>query len=164
MSENRPVHVIPTEAYFSRVRQALSENGRAYVRVTGDSMRPLLRHLKDGVVIVPPDRIRRGDIVLFDRRNGRYALHRVIRKGKNGFTMAGDNQWHMETDLPYDQVVGVVSDVVRGDRAIPCRHFFLRFYSYVVTELTFPRIYIWKAVGRLRKLWRHSEIRNRKGA
>ena len=164
MSENRPVHVIPTETYFSRVRQALSENGRAYVRVTGISMMPLLRHLKDGVILVPPKNIRRGDIVLFDRRNGRYALHRVIRKEKTGFTMAGDNQWHMEKDLPYDQVVGVASDIVRGDRAIPCNIFFLRVYSFVVTELTFPRIYIWKAVGRLRKLWHHSEIRNREGA
>ena len=83
------VRVLPTEQYFSLVRQQLAETGQAFVRVTGVSMQPLLRHLRDGVVLGPPQRLRRGDIVLFDRLNGRYALHRVIRVGKNGFTMAG---------------------------------------------------------------------------
>lgn len=127
-------------------------------------MRPLLRHLQDGVAIVPPESIHRGDIVLYDRRNGRYALHRVIRKGKDGFTMAGDNQWYFETDLPYDQIVGVVSDIQRGEEWIPCSNIFLRFWTFLVTWLTFPRIYIWKAFVRLGKLMHHSEISDRKGA
>ena len=119
------IRAIPTEEYFARVRRQLSEEGYAYVRVTGVSMQPLLRHLRDGVVLIPPELIKRGDIVLFDRKNGRYALHRVIRKGKNGFMMAGDNQWHYETNLSYDQIVGVASEIVRGEKRIPCSNFFL---------------------------------------
>lgn len=163
MSEDRPVRVIPTETYFSRIRQKLSDDGRAYVRVTGDSMRPLLRHLRDGVIIVPPERVRIGDIVLFDRRNGRYALHRVIRTGETGFMMAGDNQWHMEKDLPYDQIVGVACGVVRGERFIPRENFFLRIYSLAVTWLSFPRIYLWKAVKRAGKPRSRPDTEGRKG-
>ena len=158
------IQAIPTEEYFARVRRQLSEDGRAYVRITGISMQPVLRHLKDGVVLVPPEHIRRGDIVLFDRKNGRYALHRVIRKGEEGFMMAGDNQWYYETGLPYDQIVGVVSEIVRGEKRIPCSNFFLRSWTFWVTRLTLPRITLWKAFVRLGKLVRHSENSDRKGA
>ena len=128
------------------MREQLSENGQAYIRVTGSSMQPLLHHLRDGVAIVPPREIRKGNIVLFDRKNGRYALHRVIQKGETGFTMAGDNQWFMEKDLPYDQIVGVASDIHRKGKWISCRSFRMRAYSRAVTLLAFPRIYLWKGI------------------
>ncbi len=155
--------LLPTETYFSLVRQQLSENKQAFVRVTGMSMWPLLRHLRDGVTLVPPDCIRKGDIVLFDRMNGRYALHRVIRKGKMDFTMAGDNQWYMESGLPYTQVVGVVSSIHRAGKVISCEKFFLRFYSLAVTWLAFPRIYMWKVVEHTAKFFRRHGNRQ-KGA
>ena len=131
------------------VRRQLSENGQAYVRVTGNSMWPLLRHLRDGVILGPPRELRAGDIVLFDRRNGRYALHRVIRTAETGFTMAGDHQWHIEPDLPKDQVVGVVTAIDRGGRRIACTNLFLKIYSQALTFLTLPRINLRKAVGKL---------------
>ncbi len=155
-----PLKVLPTEMYFSLIRAQLSENGRADVRVTGNSMRPLLRHLRDGVAIVPPDRIRWGDIVLFDRRNGRYALHRVVRRRGDRFDMAGDSQWHVERGLPCDQIVGVVSGFYRDDRFIPSQNFFLRICTFGLTAMTFPRIYIWKAVRWLaRPFRRRSQLR-----
>lgn len=153
----RAVHVLPTETYFSLVRQMLSENGQAYVRVTGVSMWPLLRHLQDGVVIVPPEKIRTGDIVLFDRRNGRYALHRVVHKGRQGFTMAGDNQWHVERDLPYDQIVGVAASIHRNGRYIPCGKFSVKMYAMAVTLLTMPRIYLRQLIRFLLKPFRRDK-------
>ncbi len=152
-----PVQILPTETYFDLVRCQLEGSGQAYVRVTGSSMQPLLRHLRDGVVIEPPARIRTGDIVLFDRRNGRYALHRVIRRGKRGFTMAGDNQWHMEHNLPYDQVVGVVTVIVRNGRRVSRNNLSLKIYTWTVTFLAFPRIYLQKAVGKLVEPFRKTE-------
>lgn len=163
MDEIQPIRVIPTEAYFDMVRRQLADQGQAYVRVTGMSMRPLLRHLRDGVVIVPPGSIRVGDIVLFDRRNGRYALHRVIQKRKTGFTMAGDSQWHMEKNLPYDQIVGVAVCIDRGGRRIPCNHSFMKIYTVTVTALAFPRIHLRKAAGKLKRLLGRVRSSGRKG-
>lgn len=161
--ETAPVRVIPTEEYFFLVRRQLAENGQAYVRVTGSSMMPLLRHLRDGVIIVPPEKVRRGDIVLFDRLNGRYALHRVIRVKKDGFTMAGDNQWHVENGLPYGQIVGVAAWIDRGGKMMPCNNFFLVILSFLLTSLTLPRIYLRKAVSRLAKPFRRQR-KHGKGA
>lgn len=127
-------------------------------------MQPLLRHMRDGVTIIPPDRIRRGDIVLFDRMNGRYALHRVIRMGKTGFSMAGDNQWHLEKELSYDQIIGVVSRIHRGGKDIPCTHAGLRLYTWAVTRLAEPRIRIWKTIRYAGKLLHIPGRGSRKGS
>ena len=154
---NAPIRVLPMEEYFALVRQMLSENGQAYVRVTGMSMWPLLCHLRDGVVLKASSAIHTGDIVLFDRRNGRYALHRVIFKGKHGFVMAGDNQWHFEKNLPYSQIVGVVDEIDRDGRRIASRNIFVKMYGLLVTGLTFPRIYLRKGVSRLARLFRRPQ-------
>ncbi len=138
--ERRPLRVLETEKYFTIIKQMLADHGQAFVRVTGSSMYPLLHHLRDGVILVPPERVRAGDIVLFDRRNGRYALHRVIGMGKRTFTMAGDNQWHMERNLPCEQIVGVVRAICRDGREIPVEKFFLQIYFQGARLLAWPRI------------------------
>ena len=153
-TKSDPVRILPTETYFALVRRQLSDTGQAYVSVTGTSMMPLLHHLRDGVILEPPRMIRVGDIVLFDRRNGRYALHRVIRKGKDGFTMAGDHQWYMERNLPYDQVIGVAVAVNRNGRRISSKNLLMKIYAWTVTCAAYPRIYLRKAAGKLARLFR----------
>ena len=155
------LRVLPTEVYFAGVRGMLAAQGQAYVRVTGNSMWPLLRHLRDGVVIVPPERIRTGDVVLYDRKNGRYALHRVVWRGRRGFTMAGDNQWRVDYNLPYDQIVGVVSAIHRKGRYLSAKKFFLKMYAVAVTLLCVPRICLCKPLSGLRsRLRRGADERN----
>lgn len=105
-----------------------------------------------------PLKLRKGDIVLFDRRNGRYALHRVIRINKDGFYMAGDNQWHIETNLPYDQIIGVVTSIERNGKIISRDNLLLRAYSYCVVILTVPRILVYKLMKRFFHFARHSGI------
>lgn len=125
------VKILPTDIYFAGIKQSLEESGQAFVRVTGDSMRPLLRHLEDGVFIVPVERIKRGDIVLFDRRNGRYVLHRVIRVRGDYFSMCGDNQWRMDRKLPAAQVVGRVQWIQRGSKVIPADKWWMKAYAWL---------------------------------
>ena len=140
---------IPTDEYFSLVREQLASEGKAYVRVTGSSMMPLLHHMEDRVVIVPPNKIRLGDIVLYDRQNGRYALHRVIGKSKSGFSMAGDNQYHIEKKLDYSRIIGVVSAIERGGRLKSFDSFSLRLYTFGVILISRPRIYIHRAGSKI---------------
>ena len=158
------IQVIPTKEYFNIIKKELKENGQAFVRVTGRSMEPLLKHMRDRVKIIPPEKIRWGDIVLFERNNGRYALHRVISKGSKGFSMAGDNQWYFETNLPYNQVIGVVTDIDRNGKLISVKHIFIRMYKVLVTAIVFPRIYIWKAIQKLLRIIRHSGNQGQEGA
>ncbi len=148
LNSSNPVHFMPAEDYFTLIRSMLDETGQASVRVTGISMRPLLENLRDSVIIIKPEHLHIGDIVLFDRLNGRYALHRVIRKRKDGFTMAGDNQWFVERKLPYDQITGVVTSINRKGRIISCRKLSMQIYAQVVVLLTMPRIYLYRLAKR----------------
>ena len=145
------VREIPTEEYFSIVREQLASEGKAYVRVTGSSMMPLLHHMEDRVVIVPPNKIRLGDVVLYDRQNGRYALHRVIGKSKSEFSMAGDNQYHIEKNLDYGQIIGVVSAIERGEKLKSYDSFSLRLYTFWVILISRPRIYIHRLGSRIKR-------------
>lgn len=110
---------IPTEDYFSLVRECMAASGSAVVRVTGVSMKPFLTPVRDTVTIVPLDRpLRIGDVALFDTRRGRYILHRVTKVTERGFDMRGDNTLHGEKGLPLALVVGVVSAAVRNGEVI----------------------------------------------
>ena len=88
--------------------------------VTGHSMRPFLRHLRDGVTLAspavrPPEA---GNIVLFQRKNGKCVLHRILKQEKGGFSVCGDAQLWTE-QVSREQIIGVVSALWRGNRWIP---------------------------------------------
>ncbi len=142
----------------------LADSGQAYVRVTGASMQPLLRHLRDGVIIVPATKVRKGDIALCARWNGCYVLHRVVRVRGDRFTMVGDHVWYADKDLSLDQLVGVVSVLCRNGKEIPCSRLSVRIYGWVQAQIALPRLWLRrfaKNVTRpLRKAWRE----HRKGA
>ena len=157
--ENKKTYETRMESLSPLISEIVSAGGTVEITVTGNSMWPMLHHLRDSVTIIPHGKIRRGDVVLFDRQNGRYALHRVIRTGEQGFTMAGDNQWHVERDLPYAQIVGVVDSMVRNGRSISCSKKSVRFYAWLVTLFTLPRIYLRRAVGKVLKPFRRGRSR-----
>lgn len=132
--------------------------------MTGSSMMPLLHHMRDRVEIKPGIKVRLGDIVLYDRQNGRYALHRVVRKKRDSFTMVGDNQWYIDYNLSYNQIVGVVTAVERNGKRIARENVFMKLYSLMLTTAAFPRIYLWKAIQKLLKPFRHSGNQGQEGA
>lgn len=132
--------------------------------MTGSSMMPLLHHMRDRVEIKPGVKVRLGDIVLYDRQDGRYALHRVVRKKKDSFTMVGDNQWYIDDNLAYDQIVGVVTAVERNGKRIARDNVLLKLYSLILTTTAFPRIYLRKAILKLLKPFRQSGNQGQEGA
>lgn len=69
----------------------------------------------------------------------------------------------MEKNLPYDQIVGVVSDIQRKGKWIPCSNILLRLYSGMVSVLAFPRINLWKVVSWVGKLVKHPGNRDQEG-
>jgi len=127
-------------------------------------MMPLLHHVRDGVVIVPPDRIRRGDIVLFDRQNGRYALHRVVGKGNSCFSMAGDNQYNIEKNLSFDQIIGVASEIERNGKRISCDSMGIRLYSWWIIIVSWPKSLMYKAYAWIKRAFKRSNAESNKEA
>ena len=141
---------VPTEFYFSIVKERLKSHKSAAVTVTGVSMKPFLYPLRDSVVVVPYDgKIKRGDVALFDTRNNKYILHRVTRVYRDfdtqipaSFDMRGDNTDRGEDFLPCEMIVGMVKSASRNGRQIEADSFLWRFYRRAVPLSHFRRM-IW---------------------
>lgn len=131
----------------SMIREQIDETGRAYVQVTETGMEPLLRPSRDMVIVDRSRTFHRGDIVLFDRKDDRYGLYRVIRKGKDSFTVAGDSLWHTEKDLSCDRILGVVTRIQRDGRFLSRGSLFLKIYTFLATWLAYPRVFLGQIIG-----------------
>ena len=68
------------------MEEVIKSGGSCKLRVTGYSMNPTLRHLKDSVVLVSPQKRKtlKNEIVFIKRDSGKHVLHRIIKIIDNG--------------------------------------------------------------------------------
>lgn len=142
--------ILPTEQIMEMVRLQLQEKNCASLNVTGTSMRPMLRHLQDRVLLKKPEKLKKGDIILYQRENGKYILHRIIYKEKDGYICCGDNQWERE-QIRDSWVIAVVTDFYKKEKRYSVCHKGYRLYAWL-WRILFPvrRPILWIA----RKLYR----------
>lgn len=117
MSEIKQVSAVVLMPLISKL---LDNDKRVRITVTGNSMYPFLRENKDSVELVPcalAD-ITAGDIILIQRDDRVYVLHRVILKKKEQVYLNGDAQRSIEGPIRKDQILAKVDTVWRGGRAI----------------------------------------------
>lgn len=93
------------------------ENGKS-VRFSprGISMLPMLRQGIDTVVLSPlPEKLKKYDLPLYQRDDGKYILHRIV-KVSDTYTCIGDNQFELEPGVRHDQMIALVTGFTRGDK------------------------------------------------
>ena len=111
--------------------------------ISGGSMTPFLVHRRDTVYLSKADRpLKRGDMVLYQRDNGRYVLHRVLRADGDAFTMIGDAQTQPEPGIRRDQIRAVVTAVRRKDKLLKKGNFWWDFFEKVWIRLVPIRPFI----------------------
>lgn len=105
----------PLEQLMPLIKECLAAGRSVRFSPKGTSMLPMIRQGIDKVVLSPlPDKLKKFDLPLYQRKNGQYVLHRII-KIKDTYTCIGDNQFELEHGLQHDQMIGVVSAFTRGD-------------------------------------------------
>ena len=122
---------IDTKEYLDTVISLLHD-GQTNIPVTvsGVSMTPFL-HPGDIVFLNLPQRAyRSGDIVLFTRPDGRYILHRIVRKSDDSFTILGDAQKTREY-VPACAIHAIVTSVRIGERVLPLSHPYCLFFRTI---------------------------------
>lgn len=152
---------LPMERLYPLLAEQLERGGSALLPVTGSSMLPALRQGRDTVVLCPPEELRRGDVILFLRGNGRYVLHRIIRRSGPGFLCCGDNQWQTER-VAAEQVLARVSAVRRRGREIPAASPGWRLWAWLWTALMpvrRPVLRVRRGLGKLRRIWKNHRRR-----
>ncbi|MBQ7171420.1 MAG: S24/S26 family peptidase [Clostridia bacterium] len=119
---------------FSKLEEILERDGRLAYTCKGFSMLPLLREDRDVVLIRKKgaSRCRKLDAVLFKRPGvegrGSFVLHRVLKVMPDGaYWIVGDHCTEGET-VREENVLGVMTAVVRDGRTVPVTAFRYRLY------------------------------------
>ena len=121
--------------------------------VTGSSMEPLLRHLRDQVILMPPEKYipGTGDIVFFRRSGGACVLHRIIgRTSKGGYIVNGDAQTWVE-HIEREQILATVAALVRKERYIQTENRIYRLYVFCWGLARPTRGIIFRSAGRIKR-------------
>lgn len=95
---------------MSKLRPLMDEafkNGQTFIfPINGTSMKPLL-HTGDSVKIkdIKEHVIKKGDILLYQREDESYILHRCRRVKKGVLTMVGDHQTVLEHNVSIQSII-----------------------------------------------------------
>ena len=150
--------VLDTKAYLDTVCELLQQ-GQCHVAipVTGGSMVPFLHSGDMAYLDLPDTPLKKGDIVLYTRENGRYILHRIKKVNKDGsFIMVGDAQQKLEL-LPRQELIHarVTSALHCGKHIHPGQPRWW-FYQHVWLWIVPLRRPLMTLVPRL-KFWKHKK-------
>ena len=122
--------------YFDLLKEQVALGKEVSMIITGNSMSPFLEHGKDTIYFKKPDRkLRRGDMVFFQRENGKYVMHRLYKKKKNDCYFIGDNQTEIEGPLSEDHIFAVITKVKRKGRILDQKSFWWFFFAHVWIHL-----------------------------
>lgn len=154
---------IPMEELMPLLQLQMETAGSAVLMITGWSMLPMLHHRKDTVTLCPvAGSCEKCDVILYLRDNGRYVLHRILRKTKEGYLLCGDNQFFTEK-VRRDQVLAVVTGFTRNGKFYSVTHPGYRRYARLWVffhPVRFLYLIPRRAVGKVRAFFRR--LKNRK--
>ena len=97
--------------------ESIRDGGQFVFYPTGISMLPTVIPNEDCVVLIEPKNVKKYDLILFTRPNGKYVLHRIIKIKNGEYIIKGDNQnWTEKTTI--DKVIAKVSEVRKKDGSV----------------------------------------------
>ena len=141
----------------SSFEEILDRDGRLYYTNVGDSMMPLIKQGRDLLVIVKPNgRLKKYDIPLYKRDNGRYVLHRILKVRENDYVICGDNRWSKETGITDRHIIGVLTAVVRDGKEISLDTRKYRMYTVLWCGLFPGRAFLLKVMHVWKRVWRNA--------
>ena len=127
------------------IEQCLQELGYAVVPVIGTSMWPLLKEGKTRVQVEVKEgkQVRKGDIVLYRRKDGTLVLHRIIKVEYDTFLVCGDHQWKQMEQVQEEQILAVAQGFFRNGHYIDEKTWWYRLYKKFWTgNLTVRRCFL----------------------
>ena len=103
---------------------------------SGTSMLPMLVGGVDQTVIVAlTGKAKKGDVLLYEDKDGKNVLHRVIKVKSDGYLLRGDNRYYTEF-VPFDRIIGILASYFKGEKHIDCEKS-LRYRFYTQRRMLF---------------------------
>ena len=131
------------------IRETLAEGKSVRFNPQGTSMLPMLHPGRDTVVLSPlPETLKKYDLVLYQREDGNFVLHRIVAVDQT-YTCMGDHQFHRETGLEQRQMIGLVTEFVRKGKTVKVTALGYRIYCMAWHYSRFFR----RCLGRLGRIF-----------
>ena len=125
------------------IREQLQSGASVRIHPRGTSMLPMIREGVDSVVLSKlPEKPEKYDVILYQRENGQYVLHRLVKAGET-YTFIGDNQFNKEKGIKHEQLIARVSSFYRGKKKISVDKLSYRLYCRM-----------WYNSRGIRRIWR----------
>ena len=119
----------------------------------GISMRPLLREGRDTVTFTrAPERLKKYDLPLYRRADGKYVLHRVVGFHNGRYVMCGDNQYKKEQGIDHGQIIAIVSAISRDGRQVNLRGPLYRAYVVLWCESRPLRYLAYRVLRKIKRI------------
>lgn len=123
---------------FAKVIPELLENGKTVTfSPKGVSMLPTIKS-GDSVTLSGPDNLKKYDIVLYIRNDGKAVLHRIIGKDKDsGYIMCGDALLRHEYGITDDKIVAKVISFTHNNKTVTAGSFSFTMRTILVLIIRF---------------------------
>lgn len=142
MSHYRIESVPQMEILMPLVKEALAAGQSIRFSPTGTSMLPMLRQGIDSVELSGiPGKLRKYDLPLYQRDDGKYVLHRIVEVS-DCYTCMGDNQFRPEKGVRQDQLIAVVTAFYRGEVRYTVDHAVYKLYCLFWYYSRFARCFV----------------------
>ena len=144
---------IDTKIYLSFLKEMIEQNMDVSIVISGNSMSPFLVNQPDVIYLIKINtKLKKGDLVLYQRLSGQYVVHRIVKVKKSGYYLAGDNQIAIEGPILDKQIFGLVTKVKRKGKWIEAGNFWWEFFEHVWVYLLPWRMIILKIYKKVCKI------------
>lgn len=110
---------LDTYEYVSALRELTEAGQEVSIVIAGNSMSPFMVHERDKICFKKPNRpLKKGDMVFYQRDNGQFIMHRILKVKDGCYDIVGDAQIDIEKDIRDDQIFAIVTKVCRKGKWI----------------------------------------------
>lgn len=124
------------------MHQLIIKGHSVTIRVKGNSMRPFLEGRRDKVILAPFGQLNVGNIVLAEITKSQYVLHRIIKIEGHWLTLMGDGNLKGTEECALNNILGVVTTIVRNGKIVDCNNLTWRILFILWTNLLPIRRYL----------------------
>lgn len=105
------------------IREILDRTGKYAGLTSGTSMWPLLYDHRDNIIVLKPKgRLQKYDIALYETKDGKYIMHRVVEVHEDHYVIVGDHCITREY-IPDEMICGVLAGFYRrGKHYVDCQN------------------------------------------
>lgn len=121
---------LDTGEYISVLRELVEQGKEVSVLISGTSMTPFLGHNRDVIFFSRPTTpLARGDMVFYQRADGTFVMHRILKVRPEGLYIVGDAQTLVEGPVPPSCVFARVTKARRKGKLIEKGNFWWDFFA-----------------------------------